>query len=469
MKGRNNPITGSKTMTGGPEDSVNEPPRPGAAAARCAATLRGARDGTPRIAAQCWIVLGFMTMEKLRAGLLSATTPDAEKVDLLRELVARGNQPPVRDLLRAALACEANARVLAFVVRACGSLREKSLLPDIERHVSHADEVVAQNALKAAVALDPATAVRLAAPVIRTSRAELAWGFARILAQRCPAESRMFFLEIAQAPQAKDRVTSLVYLRSLPPDESAPIVVQMLQRESEADVAALLLKFLSKKLSRVTATPLENYARDLEGRLASAREVLAALPESLEPEPPRTTEPDELKDALSGDVTTALAHDFLDDAPLPPRLLVSPRQEPLRPQRQTGKGAARPPVAPPGHLQRGALAAAAVASLLLVFAFLRPPATDSRPGAASPASPSAAVGAPRPGSKVRFTGKVAEVRADNRSLRIEDEQQRSSWVQFLTLDVTTFAPGTSIVVEGIVKEIRADKTSVVHGFTATRL
>lgn len=396
------------------------------------------------------------TLAKLRSGLCSSAVPDAGKVDLLRELVALGG-PGATEVLRAALAAEANARVLPFLVRACGSLRDRRLLADVERFVGSPDELLAQNALKAAAAIDAGAAVRLAAPLIRSARAELAWGFARILARRCPAEARALFLELARSPEAKDRVTALVYLRDLPPEESAPVVVQMLRGEPEPDLAALLLRLLSKKLCRATAAPLEQYAKEVETRRAAVQEVLAALPERTEPELPAAVEADELKDALATGKS-----EFLDDAPLATRFLVSPRQEPVRPSRPSPK----PPAATPSPgWHRGVLAGAVASSLLVVAALARGPRAEVRE--AAPAASTAAT-VPRPGSKVRLACRVVEVRGDLRSMRVEDEEKRGAWVQFLTLDVTQFAPGSAVVVEGILKERRADGTAVVHGFTAVR-
>jgi hypothetical protein len=220
------------------------------------------------------------------SGLLAgeARTPD-EKVAALRQLVALAGTDAggVRAALAAAAADPANAPILKHVARAYGLTGDRACLAELEPLLAHANKSVSCNALKSAIELDPAHAVRLAMRAITTGPEAAAWPLAFLLARSCEEASREFFLGLTYSERDRDRIAGLVYLRTRPPEESVPVILDLLLRERDKYVRAHASKLLTRRVRRSEAKVLHDIRADLAAKIAELEQVIARLPEELDP------------------------------------------------------------------------------------------------------------------------------------------------------------------------------------------
>lgn len=238
-------------------------------------------------------------VEKLRAGLLSATVDRKKKLGLLKKLVEFKTDPRVIPILKEAAAAPVNQSILGYVVRSFGYLSGPAPLAELTPYLSHPGRVVVGNAMKALVAVDKKEAVRLGLAVVRGPTPETAVAAARVLAERCHAECQPVFAEMAASSRPPDRYAALLYLRFLPAAEALPILLEMLRRETDPELYPVIARVLPKIVPKSQSGPVEALRSELAAKLVELDAALDTLSEgnAFALEAPEEADP-EFPDAL---------------------------------------------------------------------------------------------------------------------------------------------------------------------------
>lgn len=211
-------------------------------------------------------------IERIRTGLLSSIVDRKKKLALLKELVRYRSDARVPQVLREAAAAPANDNMLGYIVRSFGYLSGPQTMADLAPYFQHRVRSVVSNAVKAAAAIDRGEAVRLALPVVRSGNPDTAIAAARVLAERCRGECHAQFLEMAFAPLATDRYAAVLYLRWVPPDDGLPLLAEMMRREREPELVAMIARVLPK-----VALKADALAKLREELIAKVTELDAAV------------------------------------------------------------------------------------------------------------------------------------------------------------------------------------------------
>jgi hypothetical protein len=215
-------------------------------------------------------------VERIRQGLLSGLTDRKKKLALLKELVRYRTDPRVAQVLREAAATPINDNMLGYIVRSFGYLPGPQTIAELAPYFQHKVRSVVSNAVKAAASIDRAEAVRLALPVVRGGNPDTAIAAARVLAERCRGECHLQFLEMMFAPMAAERYAAVLYLRWLPAEDGLPLLVEMMRREKEPELYAMIARVLPK----TGAGKSDGLARLREELAAKLAEIDAAVAEA---------------------------------------------------------------------------------------------------------------------------------------------------------------------------------------------
>lgn len=407
-------------------------------------------------------------LDKFRSDLLSDQVDSKQKVRILRRLIKMRQEPQVYAIVLEATRSPVNEPLLNYCVRTLGYLDDPRILDDLAGFITHPQKLVVRDAVKAAVAIDPVKAVPLVIHALRRAPPRTLSIALKVLARRCPREvlpavdklmasrSRrnrlvaVTFLLHANIPEATERLQEI--LRT----EQNPVILDWARRAHDQRVAridpALIeetstrLHLRSRKLPRITAPPLDR-TNQVEG--------VAPLPESGEvvvppPEPPQAPAVTEAVPAGDGDG-------------------LLPWQ--VKEKKKTLKRSL-PVTSPDSDAQRHQRRVQALAIVAIVA------------GAAMAMGIQGGEGPPAPGSKrpvdivtcslgavssrIRFSGKVAEVHADYNLLLVRAEDGTLASVR-LEDSVASFTPGHPVEVEGTLSEIRAAGLCTVEGTSAREL
>jgi hypothetical protein len=442
------------------------------------------------------------SVEQLRAGLLEAERSDKEKLSLLKKLVLRAREPGAREAFLAAAACEGNAGILEYIVRSFGYLGGPEVVGDVTRYIDHPRPIVAANAVRAAAAVDPRAAVRMAGPMVRRSRNQDAvWAVAAALASKCRAESSALFREMAFSARSRHRMGAIVYARALPENEAAGVFVEMFCRERDPALRDLLRQEIEKRATAADAQVLRAAVEDLTAKAAQIEGLLGKLTAPGElppvaapsagadgPVPPIDIGASDVLDpersraiiaAAQAQAPAAVPHEGAPAAvphepvptaaphaavPAPRPLAPSPSGRRTQPDLKSLQG-------PPGRagiatavasrpLLVGLCAVLCVAAIVAVnWSKSWTEASRGDPGMqqSSPIGPL--------GGKVHLIGAVMEVKRDQRVMIVQTPEKIVVTAFFPDHDVAAFAPGHAVDVDGIVREVRSPTKVVVQGLS----
>lgn len=297
-------------------------------------------------------------IEKLRAGLLSATVDRKKKLGLLKKLVEYKSDPRVLSILKEAAAAPVNQSILGYVVRSFGYLSGPGPLAELTPYLGHPSRVVVGNAVKALVSVDRKEAIRLGLAVVRGPNPDIAVAAARVLAERCQVECQPLFVEMAASPRSADRYAALLYLRFLPSTEALPVLLEMLRRETEPELYPVIARVLPKMIPKSASGPVEALRSELAAKLVELDAALDALPDggTFNLEPAEEGDP-EFPDAL---LTTDYMPTRKRDSAEPLGAIAfsapankSPQKPPAEALISGGLQTVKPP---PGALESGGLA-----------------------------------------------------------------------------------------------------------------
>lgn len=416
------------------------------------------------------------TLEELRAALLDPARGKDDKVPVLKKLVRRAAEPGVRQILKDIATCEANAPHLEYMVRGFGYLKDPAAVPDVLPFVAHPRPAVVASAIKALCALDPGAAMRAAVPLIRRSKdKERVWAAAGALASKAPELSRRFFRELASSPRSRHRAAALIQVKTLPPDEAVPILLQMLASERQSKLRKLLLEDLAERAGPAHAQLVQMLRRDLAIKVRELGALHAKLggaaPVKVKREPGvsgvldpmsspdlKLPAPPPAATASGATLRPAAPAASSPSVPRPSRPIPIPIPSAGRP---TGSRPALTP--PPGRagmprpLALG-LAALCIAALVVAANFQSSYQAVTRGGAAE-ACPLGGVGA-----RVQFSAKVESVDAATRSLKLSGPGGLAVTGLLGDQEVSGFAPGKSVQVEGILRDFKSGSGAVVQCF-----
>jgi hypothetical protein len=238
-------------------------------------------------------------LERFRAALLSPAVDRRKKIQLLRSLVQYHEEEGVRQILRDAAEFPRNRRILGYIVRAYGYLKDPSLVSDLEAYVAHDDQFVVSCAVKAAAALDRTQAVQLALQAIRGANSVTGIAAAKVIAQRCAAEATPLILQMACSHRSRERYAALMYLRYLEPRQAMPIVLEMLRREKRAQLIPIMTKVLPRVARQKDAPSLAAFREELLAKAAHVEAVLAELAAAGPGDPAGSGAPDDDTGAMT--------------------------------------------------------------------------------------------------------------------------------------------------------------------------
>ena len=205
------------------------------------------------------------------------------KLEILERLVAAAPDQRLGPVLSEAAGCPANGPLLRHIARACGLLGDPGLLCDLARLTGHSSRSVVCSALRSAIALDKERGIGLAARVIRDGPGSVAFAAAFALARCCEAETREFFLGMTYSRRTRDRLAAMVYLRTRPPEESVPVVMEMVRREPDRDIRASLLDLLARRIEKGREQILLELKEELQSKISEIDGLLDRLPDELDP------------------------------------------------------------------------------------------------------------------------------------------------------------------------------------------
>ncbi|MBI4859395.1 MAG: hypothetical protein HY815_03935 [Candidatus Riflebacteria bacterium] len=227
--------------------------------------------------------LGDGQLDLMRAQLCDADVEESPKIEILKRLIRAAPDPRFGPMLVGAARHPANQGLLKHFARAFGRLGDRALVADLVWFLSSETRSVVCNAVRSAIDLDQDQAVVLAKHVIKNARTQVAFAVALVLARACEPACREFFLGLTYAPRVRDRLAALVYLRSRPPEESVPVVLDLLRREGDRNVRVTITNLLARRIARRDRGVLLELRRELLSKIDEIDETLRSLPDELDP------------------------------------------------------------------------------------------------------------------------------------------------------------------------------------------
>jgi len=345
----------------------------------------------------------------------------------------------------------AKGSILKHTVRAFGAFSKPAAFSDLLPFLEHPDRSVVCGTIESMIELDRDMAVRIAKRLVKSAKLPVAFWVTLILSRKCEPESREFLLGLTTSTRTRDRLAALVYLRTRSPRMSVPIALDMMRRERDSEVRALLVRLLIRRASKGHVLPLLELREDLK---ASVGEI------------------DRLLDSLQAKRQTGKTEGDKSIPPVTDRTMMAKTKEggverPPRPRALRPRPALVCRRIVPCLDRRGVFGflAGSVALLLGVgalFLTCSPPPPRIPP---SPSQPRPANALGDPGSSVDIVGEVLEIQSESRCVFIETDGAMRVLVRLSNRDLEKLVIGRTVRIHGVLKPFKLDGAHVVQGLS----